>query len=146
MTSLIKSLFLLLTISLTFGCNSKTETLDTPAKVTEIDDIIVPTLKLKGLTVIEALNKINSALKAKYPDHPHLPIIILRHDYSKMDLGNEIIDFNTNEGPLPGLLSALATTTLNHYRVSQNGFIIFKTWHRPQFDYDDRDPSMDFDE
>lgn len=109
----------------------------------EINKIILPPIQTKGLTLDEALTLMNSTLANKYPNNRHLPIIIERHQLTRLDLGGKVVRFNLDQMPIGQALNMLSMGSLTHWIISENGYVIFKTWHRPQYEWDD-DPPENF--
>ncbi len=110
---------------------------ETPeSEVSGVFEINLPSIKTEGVTLIEALNDLNACLIRNHRKHPKLPIIIERHDHPVMDRGQQRLEISLPEGTLAEHLRWLSESTMTHWKWSENGFIIFKTWSRPQYDDD----------
>ncbi|MFT5882864.1 MAG: hypothetical protein ACI9FG_001372 [Crocinitomicaceae bacterium] len=122
------------------GCQKNEVTLPIVDAV-DIDNIVISGDVVDEGNLIEVLRVINQSLEKRYPEHPHLPLIIERHEHPNMDRGHEKVDIDLIDQDIPLLevLQVLATGSLTHWRFSDNGYIIFKTWHRPQYDWDDEE-------
>ena len=137
MKQIIQLITIITVLSIT-GCQ-KNEIEQTIVKYVDLDDMVISGNVVDKENLIEILRAINQSLETRYPNHPNLPLIIERHDHPNWDQGDDKVDIDLIDKDIPFLevLSMLATSSLTHWKFSDNGYIIYKTWHRPQFDYDD---------
>ena len=128
-------------------CNSCTD--HTPAAEAErsapsLDDIsktnssellclIMPPLHIDGLKLTEAIERLNENIKARVGGDPRGEVIISRHDHPSVDHGDRIIHLEMGKSQLIEQLSMLAKVSMSHWKISSNGYLIFRTWHKPQF-------------
>lgn len=111
-----------------------------PEEAPELIELTLPATKTEGVSLLEALESLNGDLAVRYPDHPYLPIIVQRAVNPSNDLGNARADFSFPEQALFARIRHLSEGTMSHWELSENGFIIFNTWHRPHYSSDDLAP------
>lgn len=99
------------------------------SKVSDILEVRLPASDTGESTLIEIIQSINEHLKKNYPDKLGHSILIERHDNPNYDLGSEVPNLNLPAQTLSERIYILTAGTMTHWRKSENGSIIIKTWH-----------------
>ena len=98
----------------------------------------MPELKSKGLKVTEALQLLNKNIQALVGGDPRGEIVISRAHPSH-DHGNRVMEYNLRADTLVEQIHQLAMGNACHWFITDNGYLIFRTWHKPQY----HEPSPD---
>jgi hypothetical protein len=106
-----------------------------------IDDLLciqLPPLLAQDRKLIDVLYDLNKNVTKAVAGDPRGEIVIVRH-HPQIDNGSKVLGADISSGALGEQLNFLTRMTLTHWTKSENGYVVYRTWHRPQYDFDDDD-------
>lgn len=121
----------------TEGLQSTNET-DEKVSSDQLLHLQVPALSSKGRKLIDVLHDLNRHVSSAIDGDTRGEIVIVRH-HPKIDNGEKVLEMDLPASTLGEQLTTLGVLTFTHWTISENGYLIFRTWHRPQYDFDDYD-------
>lgn len=105
-----------------------------------IDDLVriqLPPLLAQDRKLIDVLHDLNKNVTKAVGGDPRGEIVIVR--LHPKDNGTKVLGGDIPSGTVGEQLRYLSDVTFTHWVQSENGYLIFRTWHRPQYDFDNYD-------
>ncbi|MES2440934.1 MAG: hypothetical protein V4584_17850 [Verrucomicrobiota bacterium] len=110
----------------------------------ELLQLQLPALPAKGRKLIDVIQDVNRQIADFVSSDPRGGIVIVRHP-TKIDNGDKLLGMDLPAAALGKRLNDLSAMTLALWTISENGYLVFRTWHRPQYDFDAVDGTPDPD-
>lgn len=97
-------------------------------------EMIAPAIDVKDRKLLSVLTDLHDQMLKSDPNYSKFPIIIDRHPNPPADLADELITLRLPAQSLAETVMLITGVSGTHCSVSNNGYLIVKTWHLGIFD------------